>query len=170
MPGDEPIPRAPPAQELLGTDPEQRLELLERDAHHGDGVAAFALGLLLLESGADEEAGLYWLARAASDAVPGARRLLARALLQGRGLPRPDPREAVRLLLAAGRDGEEEALLDLVHLALGLDPALLFDAALGLAGEPEPLRRLFAALVSEEAPDFWSDASPDLLLALGLDS
>ncbi len=154
------------AMERLAEDPDAALEAL-RQAAPNDPEAALALGVLLLESEADDEAGLYWLTFAAQAGALGARQVLARALLQGRVNGRPQPREAVRVLLAAACDGEEEALVDLVHLAMLLDPALLLDAALGLSEELPTLRRAFARAVRQEAPGWYAVHGEDLLAALG---
>ena len=134
-----------------------------------DAEAALALALLLLESGADEEGGLHWLTVAAQAGTPGARRLLARATLQGRASAHPDGREAVRLLMQAALDGEEGALDDLVQLALLLDDALLFDAALGLEGGPMVLRLAFLEAVRVRAPGWFATFGEPLEAALGLD-
>lgn len=157
------------ALDRLRDDPDAALEALAAAAP-SDPEAAFALGLLLLESEADDEAGVYWMASAAQAGTPGARQLLARALLAGRVDGRPQPREAVRLLLSAARDDEDGALEDLVQLALMLDEALLVDAALGLSTEGAELRRRFVLAVQTEASAWFSLHGPDLLAALGEES
>jgi len=154
------------AVDRLREDPAAALDALEAAAPE-DPEAALTLALLLLESEADEAAGVYWLAAAAEGAAPGARQLLARALLSGRVDGRPRPREAVRCLLVAARDGEEGAMDDLVQLALSLDEALLVDAALGLASEAPPMRRAFVDAVQRGAPGWFDLHGDDLLLALG---
>lgn len=155
------------ALERLGEDPDAALQALDEAARAGDSGAALALGTLLIESGADEDGGVYWLAAASQAREPGARQLLARAVIQQRGSERTHPREAIRLLLAAARDGEAGAIHDVVELAYALDPALLFDAALGLSAEPEPLREAFRASVEAVAPSWFATHGADLLLALG---
>ena len=138
------------------------------DGEAADPEAALALALILLESEADDDAGLYWLTSAARSGAPGARRLLARALLQGRGSRRPDAREAVRLLLRAARDGEDGALDDLVQLTLLLDDALLLDAALGMQGDPAAFRQSFLRAVREGAPAWFARFGDQLEEALAL--
>jgi TPR repeat protein len=149
----------------LERDPDAALDALGAAAPT-DPEAALALGMILLEAEADDEGGLYWLAVAAEAQVPGARPLLARAMLQGRGADRPQAREAVRLLMAAARDGEAGAIDDLVELALMLDEALLIDAALGLATEAEPLQTAFVSAVRARAPRWFALHGEDLLAAL----
>jgi TPR repeat protein len=169
-PPRRPVVTAPwrDALDRLADDPGAALEALEAAAPD-DAEAALTLALLLLEADADDEAGIYWLASAAQAGARGSRQLLARALLQGRVGGRPQPREAVRVLLLAARGGEVDALRDLVELALLLDDALLFDAALGLTDEPEELRRAFVAAIIAAAPDWYETFGDDLGAALRLD-
>ncbi len=155
------------ALERIGDDPDAALQALDDAARGGDAGAALALGTLLIESGADEDGGIYWLAAASKAREPGARQLLARAVIQNRGSGRSHPREAIRLLLAAARDGEDGAIRDVVELAYALDPALLFDAALGLSAEPPLLRAAFQDAVEDVAPGWFATHGDDLLLALG---